>query len=146
MTVTVGGTSITFNDATTQTTAPVNTNANVNSITAGTGISVSSSTGAVTISASGSAPTTAQVLSATAGASWGAVGTYMNGGIAAYGGSTVTAGSNYAAGSGNLQALARTPFSGAGSNVLSGTWKFLGATETNPYCGSVGGSLLLRVA
>lgn len=49
MTVSVGGTTITFNDSTTQTTAPVNTNANVNSITAGTGISVNSSTGAVTI-------------------------------------------------------------------------------------------------
>lgn len=53
MTVTVGGTTITFSDATTQTTAPVNTNANVTSITAGTGISVSSTTGAVVVSASG---------------------------------------------------------------------------------------------
>lgn len=46
MAVTVGGTSITFNDGTTQTTA------------------------------AGGAPTTAQVLNATAGASVGAVGTY----------------------------------------------------------------------
>jgi hypothetical protein len=53
MTITVGGTSITFNDATTQTTAPVNTNANVTSITAGSGISVSATTGAITISTSG---------------------------------------------------------------------------------------------
>lgn len=50
MTITVGGTSITFNDATTQTTAPVNTNANVTSVSAGTGISVSSTTGAVVVS------------------------------------------------------------------------------------------------
>ena len=53
MTITVGGTTITFNDATTQTTAPVNTNANVTSVSAGTGISVSSTTGAVVVSASG---------------------------------------------------------------------------------------------
>ena len=53
MTVTVSGTTITFNDATTQTTAPVNTNANVTSVSAGSGISVSSTTGAITISATG---------------------------------------------------------------------------------------------
>ena len=121
-------------------------NAGVTSVTAGTGISVSAATGAVTISSTSSAPTTAQVLSATAGASWGAVGTYMGGGVNANTGSTVTAGSNYAAGGGNLQAQARLPFSGAGTNVLSGTWKHLGGTELNPYCGGVGGVLLLRVA
>jgi len=53
MAITQSGTSITFNDATTQTTAPVNTNANVNSITAGTAISVSSTTGAVTVNNTG---------------------------------------------------------------------------------------------
>jgi hypothetical protein len=49
MTVSVSGTTITFNDATTQTTAPVNTNANVTSLAAGTGISLSATTGAITI-------------------------------------------------------------------------------------------------
>jgi len=53
MAITTSGTSITFNDATTQTTAPVNTNANVNSVSAGTGISVSSSTGALTVTNAG---------------------------------------------------------------------------------------------
>jgi hypothetical protein len=60
MTITVGGSNITFNDATTQTTAPVNTNANVNSVSAGTGISVSATTGALTV-------TNAGVTSAVAG-------------------------------------------------------------------------------
>ena len=52
MAITTSGTTLTFNDATTQTTAPVNTNANVTSATAvaGTGISVTAvtTTGAAT--------------------------------------------------------------------------------------------------
>jgi len=52
MAITTSGTTLTFNDATTQTTAPVNTNANVTSATAtaGTGISVTgiTTTGAAT--------------------------------------------------------------------------------------------------
>jgi hypothetical protein len=52
MTITTSGTTLTFNDATTQTTAPVNTNANVTSATAvaGTGISITAitTTGAAT--------------------------------------------------------------------------------------------------
>jgi hypothetical protein len=52
MAITTSGTTLTFNDATTQTTAPVNTNANVASATAvaGTGISVTAvtTTGAAT--------------------------------------------------------------------------------------------------
>jgi len=52
MAITTSGTTLTFNDSTTQTTAPVNTNANVNSATAvaGTGISVTgiTTTGAAT--------------------------------------------------------------------------------------------------
>ena len=53
MTITTSGTTLTFNDATTQTTAPVNTNANVNSVAAGTGISVSATTGALTVTNAG---------------------------------------------------------------------------------------------
>jgi hypothetical protein len=52
MAITTSGTTLTFNDATTQTTAPVNTNANVTSATAlaGTGITISAltTTGAAT--------------------------------------------------------------------------------------------------
>jgi len=53
MSISVNGSNITFSDTTTQTTAPVNTNANVNSVSAGTGISVNSTTGAVTVTNSG---------------------------------------------------------------------------------------------
>jgi hypothetical protein len=53
MTIRTSGTTLTFNDATTQTTAPVNTNANVNSVSAGTGISVSATTGALTVTNTG---------------------------------------------------------------------------------------------
>ena len=55
---------------------PTVTNSGVTSIVAGSNITISGGTGAVTINAASSAPTTAQVLSATAGASVGAVGTY----------------------------------------------------------------------
>lgn len=60
MAISSNATTLTFNDATTQTTAPVNTNANVNSVGAGTGISVSATTGALTV-------TNAGVTSITAG-------------------------------------------------------------------------------
>jgi len=76
MAITTSGTSITFNDATTQTTAgvtsvgagtgisssggltPTISNTGVTSVAAGTGISVSASTGSVTISASGTGTVT----------------------------------------------------------------------------------------
>jgi hypothetical protein len=53
MPVSINNTQVVFNDATTQTTAPVNTNANVNSVAAGTGISVNTTTGAVTVTNGG---------------------------------------------------------------------------------------------
>lgn len=89
MAITVSGTSITFNDGTTQTTA-------------------------------GGAPTTAQVLSATAGASAGAVGTYA---IRWAANTSWTAGSTV-----------------AGSTVatgLSGTWRAMMASfyvYSTPTC------------
>jgi hypothetical protein len=53
MPVSINNTQVVFNDATTQTTAPVNTSANVNSVSAGTGISVSATTGALTVTNAG---------------------------------------------------------------------------------------------
>ena len=141
MTVTVGGTTITFNDATTQTTAPVNTNANVNSITAGTGISVSSSTGAVTITNTGGSGTVTSVATGnglsggtitTSGTlvvacpSYNSVGSYATVDILQNNGAgAISSGSNYAAGSGNLQLLAQVG-GAADTNNLSGTWKWMG--------------------
>lgn len=89
MAITVSGTTITFNDGTTQTTA-------------------------------GGAPTTDQVLTATAGASFGAVGTYavlMNASA-----TTVNAGGTIAGSSlrYNSEAASRSPFSGYGQS--GGTW------------------------
>jgi hypothetical protein len=52
MAITVSGTTLTFNDATTQTTARTSSNT-VTSIVAGTGISISGATGAVTITCNG---------------------------------------------------------------------------------------------
>lgn len=104
------------------------TNSGVTSVTAGSNISVSASTGGVTISSTAGAPTTAQVLSATAGASYQAVGTY-----ATYGGSisTYSGGSNYALGG------------------FPGTWKCMG--YLNSSLGNVAGYstflyLFLRVS
>ena len=47
MTITTSGTTITFNDSTTQTTAPVNTNANVTSVNGVTGAVVDTASGAI---------------------------------------------------------------------------------------------------
>ena len=57
MAVSISGTTLTFNDATTQTTARTASNT-VTSIVAGTGITVSGATGAVTVNASGSGTVT----------------------------------------------------------------------------------------
>jgi hypothetical protein len=53
MAITANATTLTFNNGSTQTVAPVNTNANVNSVSAGTGISVSATTGALTVTNAG---------------------------------------------------------------------------------------------
>jgi hypothetical protein len=53
MAITSNATTLTFNNGSTQTVAPVNTNANVNSVSAGTGISVSATTGALTVTNAG---------------------------------------------------------------------------------------------
>lgn len=89
MAVTVSGTSITFNDATVQTTAA-------------------------------GAPTTAQVLSATAGASVGAVGTYAF--LAVNTGTGATSPGGTRAGSTLLYCAA----SASAAGVPSGTWRCMG--------------------
>ena len=103
MAITTSGTTLTFNDATTQTTAPVNTNANVNSVAAGTGISVSATTGALTV-------TNAGVTSVTAG-----TGISVSGST---GGVTIT----------NSQ-----PFSGSTSQLAKAWVNFTGTTINASY-------------
>ena len=129
MTITVGGSNITFPDATTQTTAAL-TSA-VTSAVAGNGVAVSAATGAVTFSAS--CPTANSI------GSYALVG-YLNNSIG------FTFGSNYAAGIGNQQ-LQAAYIGNACPNTsmfiisnLSGTWKWLGGTFSTgtPYFVAIG--------
>ena len=115
MAVTVGGTSITFNDGTTQTTA------------------------------AGGAPTTAQVLNATAGASAGAVGTYAflrnsTGGSSFFGG-TVAGGVLQAV---SLSTDGSSLGGGAVDTSMSGTWRAMSYPQQTPYAYPIG--LYLRIS
>lgn len=121
MAVTVSGTSITFNDATVQTTAA-------------------------------SAPTTATVLAATAGASAGAVGTYAflsrvafsNTGTAA--GSTVAGSSlRYAGGASYLSSVGSSPSSISGTAPV-GTWRAMGQANGSACYAVEFGTLWLRIS
>jgi hypothetical protein len=192
MTITVGGSNITFNDATTQSTAPVNTNANVNSVSAGTGISVnqttgaltvtnagvtsvaagtgisvSASTGGVTISASGGGTvssvatgnglqggtiTTSGTLSVACPTAW-SVGSYAAVGISVNLTTSISAGSNYSAGTGIAQIQTGIGADNGGNgmgaftyngNTLSGTWKWLGSSKANNQLSD--GSTLIGIA
>jgi hypothetical protein len=96
--------------------------AGVTSVTAGAGIAVSASTGAVTIS--------------TAAPTFNSIGSYASCTIVLNAGSTVTNGNDYSVGAGNLQI--RCSVSNAGgivTNVLSGTWRWMGPTYTEPGSG-----------
>jgi len=102
-----------------------------------------------------STPTTAQVLSATAGASAGAVGTYaMLGNNGSVGSAAITVGSNYAGSeytfigfrraTGEWSASSETTVqSGFAGGTGSGTWKAMG--QYNSSAGRAG-TLFLRVA
>ena len=123
----VAGTGISVSGATGAVTV---TNTGVTSIVAGTNITISGSTGAVTVNASSSAPTTAQVLSATTGISVSSVGSWSflssNSGSGTYG--NTTAGSNLSNQAGSTQ---------------SGTWRNFG-TVGAPCAGWFG--MFLRIA
>jgi hypothetical protein len=116
MTITVGGTAITFNDGTTQTTA-------------------------------GGAVNTSTVLSATAGASVGAVGTYAF--LFRNDGNAFTAGTTYAASvlryagvystAGSCYQFANVWTAGA---APSGTWRAMGSVSSQAY----GSAVFLRIS
>jgi hypothetical protein len=97
-----------------------------------------------------STPTTAQVLTATAGANAGDVGTYAIGGLNSQA-SNLTAGTNYAGSSIRIEGIrtdtanwSGTCFGGQGSTTGSGTWKLLSNVS---YSGTVGrGGLFLRIS
>jgi len=139
MAVSISGTTLTFNDATTQTTARTSSNT-VTSVAAGSGISVSGSTGAVTISATGGGTVTSVATGnglsggtitstgtlVVACPTFNTVGSYANCQLRVD--SNVTSGSNYSAGSGQnqVQTGAVTNYGNPTTNNLSGTWKHMG--------------------
>ena len=125
MAITVGGTSITFSDATTQTTAGI-TSA-VTSAVAGNGVSVSAATGAVTFAAA--APT------------FNSVGSYCF--CSSLSGSFAS-GSNYSPGTGANQILCFG--NGNWANSLSGTWKWMAAGGTQGPCGFTIFGIAVRVS
>lgn len=115
MPITVGGTAITFNDGTTQSTAA---SGGVTSVATGNGLQ-------------GGTITTSGTLSV-ACPTFNTVGSYVFGGF--NGSSTsITSGSNYSAGSGVNQVMSSSLFISCAVNYmilnnLSGTWKYMGAT------------------
>ena len=119
MAITHAGTSITFNDATVQTTAWTGSAGGVTSAVAGNGVAVSAPTGAVTFSAS--AP------------SYNTVGSYVFGSMGVNLATVISSGSNYSAGSGvsqmNTSAIvcdSSTVMTGVFvSTNISGTWKWM---------------------
>ena len=132
MTITVGGSNITFPDSTTQTTAF--TGGGVTSAVAGNGVAVSASTGAVTFSAS--CPT------------FNTVGSYVFGGDGSDGGVTLSfaSGSNYAAGTSRNQIKSASTTQNqpcipwmnmVQTDNLSGTWKCMGAPCTYTLAGRI---------
>jgi len=125
MAVTVSGTSITFNDATVQTTA------------------------------AGGAPTTAQVLAATAGASVGAVGTYaflirLTTGSFSEGATTAGSTLRFYGTLPRGTSLFNQISSGGAGGAPAGTWRCMGTsyTQTDPYAGNTGygATLWLRIS
>jgi len=137
MTITVGGSNITFPDATTQSTAFTG---GVTSAVAGNGVAVSASTGAVTFSAS--CP------------SFNSVGSYCFVSIDdGTGATTISSGSNYSAGGGytnnvtSYYIILDNGVPGEGTvNNLSGTWKWMSATGNISSAGGYLRGIACRVA
>lgn len=122
MTITVGGSNITFPDSTTQTTAF--TGGGVTSAVAGNGVAVSGATGAVTFSASAPSYNTVGSYAYVAVGNWSSLT-----------GLAITGGSNYSAGGGNANVQSAAGYVSCGANYaevnnLSGTWKWMGTTAS----------------
>ena len=122
MAITVSGTSIVFNDATTQTTAFTGGGGTVTSVATGNGLS------------GGTITTTGTLVVACPG--FNTVGSYC---VVGNTSGSFGSGGNYAAGSGGGQLQSALPgfSSGAYNNNLSGTWKWM-AAPNNFGCGPYG--------
>jgi hypothetical protein len=124
MPITVSGTEITFNDATTQTTAFTGGGGTVTSVATGNGLQ-------------GGTITTSGTLSIAA-PGYNTVGSYVCAGITCSGTSPIT-NTNYSAGGGVLQMQAgaiggensEAMSIARNSNNLSGTWRWMSATNGN---------------
>ena len=140
MAVSINGTTLTFNDATTMTTAATGT---VSSVATGNGLS------------GGTITTTGTLVVACP--TFNTVGSYVFVGVVHPGGTgstSVTSGTNYSAGSGKGQFCSSgTNPVGAGpaTNNLSGSWKWMGGNLTMGGTGSccptyVGNGIACRVS
>jgi len=118
MAITVGGTSITFSDATTQTTAGLTTA--VTSAVAGNGITVSGATGAVTISQDFYTGTSSTNTSFPVGSY---IFIYANGGLSGNRNSTVVV--KYDSTFPGLYTIS------GGGTTISGTWRQRGGVTAN---------------
>ena len=157
MAVSINGTTLTFNDATTQTTARTPSNT-VTSVAAGSGISVTSTVGAVTISATGGGTVTSVATGnglqggtitssgtlSLAAPSYNSVGAYVIGGLSNT--TVLTSGGSYSGGGGGNQVQASTLAPNSLTNNLSGTWRNMGGTYGTIPCGFSIYSLFVRVS
>jgi hypothetical protein len=111
-------------------------------LTAGTNITITNGAGSITIDAAGGSPTTAQVLSATAGATHNAVGTYAL--LVAQNVNLDAPGTNYSAASIGLYFTNTSAsfYTSPSSYVASGTWKMMGGNKA----GGSNATLMLRVS
>jgi hypothetical protein len=176
MAITSNATTLTFNNGSTQTVAPVNTNANVNSVSAGSGISVSATTGALTVTNSGvtsvSAGSGISVSASTGGVtitntlaggvsslngqsgaitntSINSIGSYFPGGTLTFG--TYNFGDTVAGSSLRSSAISNTFGSFGNSSYnpsLSGTWRAMGRSVSENVEGNneYGANLWVRVS
>jgi hypothetical protein len=136
MPITVSGTAITFNDATTQTTAFTGGGGTVTSVATGNGLQ-------------GGTITTSGTLSV-ACPSFNTVGSYCFGMIQLILNASVASGTNYSAGGiGNLLIRSNT-LSSSGqalvTNNLSGTWKWMSGPHTNSGNSDVFSGVVCRVS
>jgi hypothetical protein len=122
MPITVSGTAITFNDATTQTTAFTGGGGTVTSVATGNGLQ-------------GGTITTSGTLSV-ACPTQNTVGSYCYSALNVNNGQSISFGTNYAAGTGVIQIQAGVGWLGLGenvSNILSGTWKWMSGNSTASF-------------
>jgi len=139
MAITVSGTSIVFNDSTTQTTAFTGGGGTVTSVATGNGLSGG------TITSSGTL-----VIAAPSSNTVGSYCTVISGSTAWQGaGTTYTYGSNYSVGNGqNALRILCSQGNGttASTSLISGTWKWMSCTASINGCDTIAVGMACRVS